>query len=45
MIMYRIVVLDSGRVVEYDSPGNLTGDRKSIFHSMAKNVGLVAKLD
>ena len=32
-----------GRVVEYDPPGNLLADRKSIlFFSMAKNAGLAA---
>ena len=39
---FRIVVLDKGRVVEYDSPNTLVSDRKSIFFSMAKKAGLVA---
>ena len=38
----RIVVLDNGRVVEYDPPNTLIADRKSAFFSMAKNAGLVA---
>ena len=35
-------MLDKGRIAEYDSPGNLIADRKSIFFSMAKNAGLAA---
>ena len=35
-------MLDNGRVAEYDSPGDLIADRKSIFFSMAKNAGLAA---
>ena len=41
-LIFRIVVLDNGRIVEYDSPRNLMEDRKSVFFSMAKNSGLVA---
>ncbi|XP_076363250.1 multidrug resistance-associated protein 1-like isoform X2 [Tachypleus tridentatus] len=37
----RIMVLDKGKVVEYDSPNNLLKDEKSIFHSMAKDAGLL----
>ena len=40
---YRIVVLDNGRIAEFDSPGDLIADRNSqIFFSMAKNAGLAA---
>ncbi|XP_049833464.1 multidrug resistance-associated protein 1-like [Schistocerca gregaria] len=37
----RIIVLDKGKVVEFDSPQSLLEDRTSIFYSMAKDAGLV----
>ncbi|XP_022245979.1 multidrug resistance-associated protein 1-like isoform X2 [Limulus polyphemus] len=37
----KIMVLDKGKVVEYDSPNSLLKDEKSIFHSMAKDAGLL----
>ena len=36
----RIMVLDKGTIAEFDSPGALLENRKSIFHSMAKDAGL-----
>ncbi|XP_064405659.1 multidrug resistance-associated protein 1-like [Halichondria panicea] len=36
-----VMVLDSGRIAEYDSPTGLLSDHKSTFYSMAKDAGLV----
>ncbi|KAF9199094.1 hypothetical protein BGZ49_010827 [Haplosporangium sp. Z 27] len=37
----RIMVLDQGKVVEFDSPGKLLKDENSIFYSLAKQSGNV----
>ena len=37
----RIMVLDKGNIVEFDSPDNLLKDNQSIFHGMAKDANLV----
>ncbi|KYB25509.1 putative multidrug resistance-associated protein lethal(2)03659-like Protein [Tribolium castaneum] len=37
----RVVVLDNGRIVEFDSPSNLLKQQQSIFYSMCKDAGLV----
>lgn len=37
----RIIVLDQGVIVEFDSPQVLLSDKNSIFYGMAKNSGLV----
>ena len=37
----RIMVIDSGRIVEFDTPHALISDRNSLFFSMAKDCGLV----
>ena len=37
----RVMVLDQGRIAEFDTPDNLLADKQSIFHGMAKNAGLV----
>lgn len=37
----RIVVLDQGMIVEFDTPKALLADKNSIFYGMARNSGLV----
>ena len=37
----RIMVLDKGIIAEFDSPNDLLENTNSIFHSMAKDAGLV----
>ena len=39
----RVMVLDQGRIAEYDTPDNLLANKNSIFYGMALNAGLVAK--
>lgn len=36
----RVIVLDAGRVVEFDSPDKLLQNSNSIFHSLAVDAGL-----
>ncbi|KAJ8938900.1 hypothetical protein NQ318_007615 [Aromia moschata] len=36
----RVIVLDKGQIVEFDTPTNLLADTKSIFHGMCKDAGL-----
>ena len=36
-----ILVLDNGLVVEMDSPNNLLSNNKSLFYSLAKDIGIV----
>ena len=38
---YRLVVLDTGRVCEFDSPTKLLDDTNSRFYAMAKDAGIV----
>ena len=40
---HRIIGLDNGSMVEYDSPvaGQLLGDEKSLFNSMAKHANFI----
>ena len=40
-IFDRVIVLDRGVLVEYDTPEALLQNKASIFHSMAKDAGLV----
>ncbi|KRZ13592.1 Multidrug resistance-associated protein 1, partial [Trichinella zimbabwensis] len=37
----RIMVLDAGRIAEFEPPQQLLNDKNSIFYSMAKDAGLV----
>ena len=37
----RVLVLDAGRVAEFDSTNNLLNNERSIFYSLAKDAGLV----
>lgn len=38
----RVIVLDQGKIAEYDSPAALLANKDSIFYGMAKNAGLVS---
>ncbi|CAH1784702.1 unnamed protein product [Owenia fusiformis] len=40
----RVMLLDAGKVVEYDSPSQLLSNKDGIFYSMAKDAGLFYKL-
>lgn len=37
----RVIVLDQGKIAEFDSPQVLLANKDSIFYGMAKNAGLV----
>ena len=37
------MVLDKGKVMEFDSPTNLMDNPDSIFHDMAKQAGILNK--
>ena len=38
----KILLLDAGKVAEFNSPQNLLADSSSTFHSMCKDNGLLA---
>lgn len=37
----KVIVLDKGRVIEFDSPKHLLADPKTTFYSLAKDAGIV----
>jgi len=37
----RVMVLDAGKIAEFDTPDSLLKNSKSIFYGMAKNAGLI----
>lgn len=37
------MVLDKGKLIEFDSPATLLNDKRSTFYSMAKDAGLVSE--
>lgn len=37
----RVIVLDKGNIVEFESPEHLLSNRQTIFYGMAKDAGLV----
>ena len=38
---YRILVLDKGSVVEFDTPKELLSNKNGLFYSMVKSSGLI----
>jgi len=41
----RVLVMDKGMVVEFDSPKSLMDNKESIFYAMAKDSNLITKTD
>ena len=41
ILFFRVLVMDAGKVAEYDSPAKLL-EAKGIFYSMAKDAGLAS---
>ena len=37
----RVMVLDAGKIKEFETPEVLMNNRKSVFYGMAKDAGLV----
>jgi ABC-type multidrug transport system fused ATPase/permease subunit len=40
-VSYRILVLEKGSILEFDTPQTLLADKESSFYSMSKEAGLV----
>ena len=40
-LVFRIMVLDTEKLIEFDSPDALIKNRESMFYSMALEAGLV----
>lgn len=38
---FRIIVLDKGCVMEYDTPNHLLKDPNSLFYELARNAGIL----
>jgi ATP-binding cassette subfamily C (CFTR/MRP) protein 1 len=38
---FRVMVLDNGEIVEFESPEKLLRNTESIFYGMAKEAGIV----
>ena len=43
-ITFRVMVLDAGRVVEFETPDDLLKKQDSIFYGMVKEAGLLPKV-
>jgi len=43
LIYYRVLVLENGRISEFDTPSNLLDDESTVFYSMIKKAGLIFK--
>ena len=39
----RVLVLDAGRIAEFESPQNLLRNEDSVFYGMAKEAGLLSQ--
>ncbi len=44
LLIFRIIVLDQGKIIEMDTPKNLLENKNSVFYSMAMEAGLVRRV-